>query len=63
MHLLRQHVMEYYVDWEIIGANGGDSLHLLDPFDASPREAESWSKELSNPSQKHPHSYRRCKNG
>jgi proteasome accessory factor A len=63
MHLLRQHVMEYYVDWEIIGANGGDSLHLLDPFDASPRDAESWSKELSNPSQKHPHSYRRCKNG
>jgi hypothetical protein len=62
MQLLRQQVIEYYVDWEIVGADGGDSLHLLDPFDASPREAESWSRNLNQISSKPPHSHRKSKN-
>ncbi|MEO6036725.1 MAG: proteasome accessory factor PafA2 family protein [Verrucomicrobiota bacterium] len=52
MQFLRRQPLEYYVDWEIIGADGGDSLHLLDPFDSSPREAEVWSKTVGDPSQK-----------
>ncbi len=52
MQLLSKQAVEYYVDWEIIGAEGGDSLHLLDPFDASPREAESWSRDLGDTSHK-----------
>jgi proteasome accessory factor A len=55
MQLLRKQSIEYYVDWEIIGADGGDSLHLLDPFDASPREAEIWSKDLGEISHKPSH--------
>ncbi len=60
MQLLRKHVTEYYVDWEIIGADGGDSLHLLDPFDASPREADAWSRNLNSTSPKPSH--RKTKN-
>lgn len=52
MTLLRQHASEYYVDWEILGAEGGNSLQLLDPFDASPKEAEAWTKHLLEPKEK-----------
>jgi len=52
MQLLCNHAMEYYVDWEILGAEGGNSLQLLDPFDASPKEAGSWSKHLIQPKEK-----------
>src|SRR5436853_370336 len=32
MHLLKDEGCSYYIDWEIIGAEGGNSLHLLNPF-------------------------------
>ncbi|MEW6305607.1 MAG: proteasome accessory factor PafA2 family protein [Verrucomicrobiota bacterium] len=47
MHLLKQQSTRYFVDWEVIDAEGLNSLNLPDPFDASPPEAEVWSKELS----------------
>ncbi|MFN7139450.1 MAG: proteasome accessory factor PafA2 family protein, partial [Limisphaerales bacterium] len=52
MQLLREHAVEYYVDWEILGAEGGNSLQLLDPFDASPKEADAWSRHLIEPKEK-----------
>ncbi len=60
MQLLRKQSVDYYIDWEITGADGGESLHLLDPFDASPEQTETWEKyfgELGNKS-----SHRRNKN-
>ena len=42
MQLLKGEGCSYYIDWEIIGAEGGNSLHLLNPFDANSKEAESW---------------------
>ena len=62
MHLLRKQSVEYYIDWEITGADGGDSLHLLDPFDSSPQQAETWSKYLGEIGHKPPHNYRKNKN-
>ncbi|MGA2174329.1 MAG: proteasome accessory factor PafA2 family protein [Verrucomicrobiota bacterium] len=32
----------YYIDWEVIGAEGGSSLHMLDPFDAGGNGADHW---------------------
>lgn len=52
MKLLREHALEYYVDWEILGAEGGNSLQLLDPFDATPKEADVWSRHLVEPKEK-----------
>ncbi|MEO7299213.1 MAG: proteasome accessory factor PafA2 family protein [Verrucomicrobiota bacterium] len=46
MQFLPKQASEYYIDWEIIGVEGSDSLHLLDPFDSSPRDAEAWNKGL-----------------
>ena len=42
MRLLQDEACSYYIDWEIIGAEGGNALHLLNPFDPAPREAENW---------------------
>jgi proteasome accessory factor A len=42
MRLLRDEGCAYYIDWEIVGAEGGNSLHLLNPFDASSKDAETW---------------------
>ncbi len=61
MQLLSKQNVEYYVDWEITGADGGDSLHLLDPFDSSPQQADTWSKYLTETS--HKPSHRRHKIG
>ncbi len=52
MKLLQEHAMEYYVDWEILGAEGGNALQLLDPFDAAPKEADAWIKHLVEPKEK-----------
>jgi proteasome accessory factor A len=48
MRLLQQEDRAYYIDWEIIGAEGGASLHLLNPFEAESREAESWVQFLTD---------------
>jgi proteasome accessory factor A len=42
MHLLQNEGCAYYIDWEIIGAEGGNSLHMLNPFDAGSKDAETW---------------------
>jgi hypothetical protein len=42
MHLLQAEGCAYYIDWEIIGAEGGNSLHLLNPFDSTSKEADTW---------------------
>ncbi|HWD19352.1 MAG TPA: proteasome accessory factor PafA2 family protein [Verrucomicrobiae bacterium] len=42
MRQLQQAGCGYYIDWEIVGAEGGNSLHLLNPFDAACREADHW---------------------
>lgn len=42
MRQLHQEGCAYYIDWEIVGAEGGSSLHMLNPFDAGSREAENW---------------------
>jgi proteasome accessory factor A len=49
MHLLQDESCSYYLDWEIVGVEGGHSLHLLNPFDPSPKEADKWMQILSQP--------------
>jgi proteasome accessory factor A len=49
MHLLQDESCSYYLDWEIVGVEGGHALHLLNPFDPSPKEAEKWMQILSQP--------------
>ncbi len=39
----------YYLDWEIIGAEGGNPIQLLNPFETNPAEAEEWLARLKNP--------------
>jgi hypothetical protein len=47
MHLLKEEAGPYFIDWEIIGAEGGNSLHLLNPFESSSQEAENWIQMLA----------------
>ena len=47
MKLLKNQHIRYFVDWEVIDAEGVNSLNLLNPFDASPDEAENWAKQLN----------------
>ncbi|HEY3863074.1 MAG TPA: proteasome accessory factor PafA2 family protein [Verrucomicrobiae bacterium] len=42
MRLLKDERGAYYIDWEIIGAEGGCSLHMLDPFDSGTQDAGTW---------------------
>jgi len=42
MHLLKNEGCAYYIDWEIIGAEGGNSLHMLNPFEVGSKDAETW---------------------
>ena len=49
MRLLQNQSCSYYIDWEIIGIEGGRALHLLNPFDPGPREAEKWMQLLTEP--------------
>ncbi len=46
MQILKKQIMEYYIDWEILGAEGCSTLSLLDPFDAAPGEIKKWTREL-----------------
>jgi len=54
MRLLQSEPCSYYIDWEIIGVDGGDALHLLNPFDPSPKDAENWMQLLTQPSPRPP---------
>ena len=49
MRLLQSEPCSYYIDWEIIGVEGGEALHLLNPFDPGPKEAEQWMQSMTQP--------------
>lgn len=51
MHLLKEQHIRYFVDWEVIDAEGVNSLNLLDPFDIIATDAENWANRLSGTSQ------------
>jgi proteasome accessory factor A len=46
MRLLKNQSIRYFVDWEVIDAEGGHSLSLLNPFDPAPAEADDWTRLL-----------------
>lgn len=48
MHQLKNHSIRYFVDWEVIDAEGIHSLNLLNPFDASPKSVEHWCRQLAD---------------
>jgi proteasome accessory factor A len=52
MRNLQEEGCAYYIDWEIVGADGGNSLHMLNPFDAGSREADHWVQLLSGAANK-----------
>ena len=47
MKMLKNQHIRYFVDWEVIDAEGVNSLNLLNPFDAAPEEADSWARQLN----------------
>jgi proteasome accessory factor A len=52
MRILEQEDCAYYIDWEIIGAEGGNSLHLLNPFDAGSKDTDTWLQSLTETNSK-----------
>ncbi|MDB6025514.1 MAG: proteasome accessory factor [Verrucomicrobiales bacterium] len=42
MHHVKGLGIEYYIDWEIMGAEARTSLQLLDPFDSSTKQIDPW---------------------
>jgi proteasome accessory factor A len=46
MHLLKHQHMRYFVDWDVIDAEGLNSLNLLNPFEPNPADADEWLKRL-----------------
>src|SRR5262249_51209335 len=50
MHLLKEQTCRYFVDWEVIDAEGINSLNLLNPFDADPEQMTIWTKLLKGAS-------------
>ena len=48
MHQLKHHSIRYFVDWEVIDAEGINSLNLLNPFDSSPKSVEPWCRQLAD---------------
>ncbi|MCF7764979.1 MAG: proteasome accessory factor PafA2 family protein [Verrucomicrobia bacterium] len=48
MHQLQNHSLRYFVDWEVIDAEGLHSLNLLNPFEASPDSVKHWSQQLAD---------------
>jgi len=49
MRLLKEQPVRYFVDWEVIDAEGLPALVLQDPFAAAPTEAAAWEQQLLNP--------------
>jgi hypothetical protein len=48
MHQLKTHPIRYFVDWEIIDAEGVNSLNLLNPFEHATETVDSWCKLLGS---------------
>ena len=46
MQMLKHQHIRYFVDWEVIDAEGVNSLNLLNPFEPVPPEADSWARQL-----------------
>jgi len=46
MQMLKNQHIRYFVDWEVIDAEGVNSLNLLNPFEPVPPEADSWTRQL-----------------
>ncbi len=46
MHQMKDLSMRYYVDWEVLDAEGLSSLTLLNPFDPNPPEGIEWGNQL-----------------
>ena len=46
MRSLTDQRSRYFVDWEVIDAEGVNSLNLLDPFDPEPRGFDTWLRRL-----------------
>ena len=42
MHALAHETFRFFVDWEVIEAEGADSLHLLNPFEAKAPDPAAW---------------------
>ena len=42
MHALAPQTFRYFVDWEVIDAEGTDSLHLLNPFEPKAPDVTAW---------------------
>ncbi|MSU21233.1 MAG: peptidase [Pedosphaera sp.] len=42
MHVLKERPVRYFVDWEMIDAEGVAALNLLNPFDAEAGSVEDW---------------------
>jgi proteasome accessory factor A len=49
MRVLEQEGCSYHIDWETINVGAGNSLHLLNPFDAAGQGRENWPRLLSEP--------------
>jgi hypothetical protein len=45
---LKNQPLRYFVDWEIIDAEGINSLNLLNPFESSPNAVDLWCRQLEN---------------
>jgi proteasome accessory factor A len=58
MRLLKDEISAYFIDWEVIGAEGGNSLHMLNPFDSGCPDAESWVNMLNGHTARNPRSGR-----
>ncbi len=54
MHLLKNEGCAYFIDWDNIGAEGGNSLQMLNPFEAGLKEADSWMSFLGDSTGKTP---------
>jgi len=46
MRVLEKETFRFFVDWEVIEAEGADSLQLLDPFQPEPPDSEAWRRRL-----------------
>ena len=42
MRLLKDEKRGYYIDWESVGADGGNAIQMLNPFDAGCPDTENW---------------------
>jgi proteasome accessory factor A len=51
MRRLKDSGVSYFIDWEIIGAEGGGSLHLLNPFESNCSLAQQWVESLGSHSE------------